>query len=131
MASMANLALKNAAGGAVVGTVLTPSAGDTVPAQWRVETVAPPFARPTLNMVSRSNAKRDVRRVSGKIMMPYAVLNSTTTLYEGVSQPAFSFEMVVGTNVPSTLSDELVAFITSYFADPLIVASLKSQISPT
>jgi len=81
-------------------------------------------------MVARSNAKKDVRRLSGTIKLPYTVTDSTMGVETPLSLPSFSFEMVVGTNVPSSVSDDLVAYAASYFQDATVQASLKSMIAP-
>ena len=130
MPTMANLALKNNAAAAVVGTALSPSAGDNVAAQWRIETAKPPFARAKLWLSARFNQKQDARRVSLKVEVPYTVTNSTTSLEEAVSKILFTGELVVGTNVPTSVSDDAVAYISSFIADPGVIAALKAQIAP-
>lgn len=131
MPSIANLALQNNAASPVVGTVLVPSAGDTVPAQWRVETVKPPFTRTLISMMTRYNTKRTARHVDVKITCPYTAVDTTTSQDVLVANMLFTGTLVVPTNVPSSASDDLVAYIKTFFADATVVASLKSQFAPT
>lgn len=131
MPSIANLALQNNLGGAVTGTVLVPSAGDTVPAQWRVESAKPPFARTLISMMTRYNTKRTARHVDVKITFPHTATDTTTSQDVLVASMLFTGTLVVPTNVPSNASDDLVAYIKTFFADATVIASLKSQFAPT
>lgn len=136
MPNMANLSLKNSAGTTVTAVALSPSAGDAVPARWRVENaILAPFLRPTVEMTSRyskfssGRSNRAVRRVDIKITVPHYKDSAGNMVPDG--QTLFDAQLVVPQTVAPTLTDEAVALITSAFADALVAASLKSQISPT
>lgn len=137
MPSMANLSLKNNAGTTVTAVALSPSAGDSVPARWRVETaLLAPSMRPIVEMTSRyskfssGRVNRAVRRVDIKITVPhYKVDAAGNNIADG--QTLFDAQLVVPQSVAPTLTDEAVALIVSAFGDSLVASSLKSQISPT
>lgn len=131
MPSIANLSLQNNAAVAVVGTALVPSAGDTVAAQWRVETTKPPFARTGISMMSRFNTKRTARHIDVKISMPITTTNTTTSLEELVATALFSGTLILPTNAPSTATDDLVAYVKTFFADAGVVLALKAGYAPT
>lgn len=131
MPQIANLSLQNNAATAVVGTVLVPSAGDSVPAQWRVESSKPPFARTQISMMARYNTKRTARHVDVKITFPYTTIDRNTAQDVLVASMLFTGTLVVPTNVPSSASDDLVAYIKTFFADATVTASLQSQFAPT
>lgn len=131
MPAMGNLALKNNAGTAVVGTALTPSAGDTVPAKWRIESAVAPAFRPILSLSTRDSGDGKSRRAVIKLSMPFTATNSTLGLPVVVDRELFSADIVVGNQIPSTSSDDFVAYVSSFLADPLVVASLKAMIAPT
>lgn len=133
MASMASISLVDPA--ALVPTVLaaalSPSAGDSVPAQWRIETAHPPAYRPKIQLVTRSNAKKDVRRVSAKIEVPYVVVGTASPLPVMVSTPFLTFELVVPQITDTLTVDNLVAYAQSFIGSSLVRETLRTQISPT
>lgn len=133
MASMASISLVDPA--AMVPTVLAaalaPSAGDSVPAQWRIETAHPPVFRPKIMLVSRPNAKKDVRRVSAKIEVPYVVVGTASPLPILVSTPFLTFELVVPQITDNGTIDNLVAYAQSFIGSSLVREVLRTQIAPT
>lgn len=72
MPNMANITVKQANGTTdVVYTALMPSAGDQTPARWHVATAnAVSMFRPSFEMVSRFNQKRDARNISTVLKYP-------------------------------------------------------------
>lgn len=131
MPSIANLALQNNAAVAVVGTALVPSAGDSVAAQWRVETSKPPFARTHISMMSRFNTKRTARHIDVKISMPVTATDTTTSQEVLIATPLFTGTLILPTNAPSSATDDLVAFTKTFFADPGVILALKAGYAPT
>lgn len=131
MPSIANLSLLNNAAVAVVGTALVPSAGDSVAAQWRVETVKPPFARTAISMMSRFNTKRTARHLDVKISMPITATDTTTSQEVLIATALFSGTLILPTNAPSTATDDLVAYVKSFFADAGVIQALKAGYAPT
>jgi hypothetical protein len=131
MPAIANLSLTNNAAVATTGVALQPSAGEGVPAIWRIETTKPPFARPTITMSARANKVKTVRRVDVKLTVPYTVSNSTTTLEEKVAEVTYIISQIVPQNVPTSLVDDSVAYCRTLLADAGVIAALKSQMAPT
>lgn len=109
---------------------MTPSAGDGSSAQWRIETSKPPFARPLFWLTTRPNVKKDARRASIKIEVPYTVQNTTTTLEEPVAKILATVELVVSGEIPTPIVNDAVAYISSMLADANVILALKSQIAP-
>lgn len=136
MPNMANLSLKNNAGTAVTATQLSASAGDGVPARWRVElNTLPPALRPLVEVTSRyskfgsGKANKNVRRIDLKVIVPhYKVL---TDGYAADGQSLFEAHAVIPQTVLSSSTDDAVAYFLSTFADTLMASVFKTQISPT
>jgi hypothetical protein len=131
MPTMANLALKNAAAGAVVGTALTPSAGDKVAARWRIEDANPPFARTLLDVVVTPSADGGIRSVRGSMKTPFVYTDTTTGLKESTVYVQGTFSFSVPQEIPTATTDDASAYFTSFIADTLIQSVCKSQIAPT
>lgn len=131
MPSIANIALQNAAAAAVTATALVPSAGDKVAAQWRVENTKPPFARTTISMVSRFNAKRTARHIDIKITKPMSYTDSVTSQEVVTGSMLFTGTLIVPTSAQTTDSDDMVAYVRTCLADSGVVACLKAGYSPT
>ncbi len=130
MPNMANVTLKNAAGTDVTAVALSASAGDNTPAKWRVEdTSVPPLYRPYIEVKASANGNKEVRRVSGKVEMPYQV--TVDGIPQAISKPAFAFEAVVSQLTSQAAVDDWVAYVTSFINSTLFKDTLKSQISPT
>lgn len=130
MPSMANLSLTNAAAAAVTATVLTPSAGDTVPARWRIENSNPPAFRPTLSLVAKkSGGDGNVRRVAVDIAIPNP--QTVSGVLANVGTVRFKGDLIVDQEIPTSVVDDAVAYLSSFFASVLIKEALKSQIAPT
>lgn len=131
MPAIANLALQNNAAAAVVGTALVPSSGDTSPAVWRVETAKPPFARPILQMSSKWNTKRTARHVDVKISVPYTVNNTATLQEEPVANLLYVASYTFPSNVPTSVSDDFIAYCKTFGTDAGVNACLKAAYAPT
>lgn len=83
MPQMANITVKAANGTTdVVYSQLTPSAGDSVPAKWRAETVSTIVAhRPRVSLLSRDNAKKNGRVLDLRYAYPVQrTINGDPTL---------------------------------------------------
>lgn len=130
MPSMADLSLLNNAAAAVTATALSPSAGDTVPARWRIENANAPAFRPVLLVSSKkSGGDGNVRRVSVDIAVPNPQM--VAGVLTNVGTIRFMGEFVVAQDIPTSVVDDTVAYIASFFNTALIKSTLKSQISPT
>lgn len=131
MPQIQNLSLKDRTAGAIVGLALVPSAGDQSPARWRVESAKPPFARATVEMQSRFNQKRTARYVDVKITFPYTVTDSATSQEVPVATGLFTGQLILPMTMASASSDDLVAYVSSFFADAGVISSLKAGYAPT
>jgi len=137
MPNMANLSLKNNAGTTVAASALSASAGDGVPARWRVELSGPPPAfRPTVEVTSRyskfgsGKANKNVRRIDLKVVVPHYVVDANFN-YVADGQSLFEAQAVIPQTVQSSATDDAVAYFLSTFADTLMASVFKTQISPT
>lgn len=131
MPSMANLSLQNNAAAAVTGTAISPSAGDSVDAIWRIENTNPPMTRTTITMKARPNRDRTVRTVEVKIVAPRTYTDGNTGLVMTDSRATFVGSFVVPQGIDSSRIDDTVAYIKTFFADATVIACLKSQTAPT
>lgn len=131
MPSMANLSLQNNAAAAVTGTVITPSAGDTVAAIWRIETGSPPNCRTVLTLSAKANKDKTVRTVEVKITQPRTYTDANTGLVLTDSRASFVGSFIVPQNIESSRIDDMVAYVKTFFADATVVAALKAQVAPT
>lgn len=132
MPNMANITLKNSAGVDVTAVKLTPSAGDNVAAQWRIEDLAlAPAFRPVLQLVSRWNAARDARRLEYRIVTPdarvFPAADTTTLVGKVLSTGSHVVPQVLSTEV----SDDASAYLASFISSALVQESLKSGFAPT
>lgn len=131
MPAIANLALQNNAAAAVTATAIVPSSGDTSPARWRIENTDPPFARTEIQMQSRFNTKRTARHVDIKISAPYTATDANTAQKVLVATALFQGTLILPTNIPTSFSDDVVAYLKTCLADATVLASLKAGYAPT
>lgn len=132
MPSMANITVKASNGTTdVVYTALTPSAGDTVPAQWRVENGSQNNAKPMAKLVSRWNQNKSARRMDFMYEYPQTATDTTTGLVTVVNRIPISLTMALPAAVPDTVVAEAVAQATNLLVSTLIRASMNAGFSPT
>lgn len=131
MPQMANVTVKAADGTTdVVYTALTPSAGDSVPAKWRVETAAAVVAnRPTQSMLAQDTTKKDARKVILRGKYPV----SRTVNGEVVQVGVIPLELsgVIGLQFTQAEIDEAVMQHTNFCVSALIRNSFKAGYAPT
>lgn len=131
MPNMANIVIKDAANVDVTATALTPSAGDSSTARWRVEdTTVPPMFRPEFSALARPSSDKASRRVQMKLNVPYAFAGT-----DGLTKKSGSIltviDFVVPQDIPTSVVDDAVAYTRSFIQSSLITAVLSSQIAPT
>lgn len=132
MPQMANVTVKAANGTTdVVYTALTPSAGDTVAAQWRQED-ATRFAglRDAVSFDTRYNGPRDARRFRIAFVFPYAVTDAQGKQTSDAKVP-MEFTGVIPQNVPDSVISEAIARATAFLNSALAKDSLKAGYAPT
>ncbi len=133
MPSMANITVKKADGTTdVVYTQLTPSAGDKVPAQWRVESIGTVAGnRPTYSVTSRYTADKKARIVEGKLTYPETFTDSTTGIISVRNREVYSHSSIVHLDVADSVVAELAAQGANLQKSVLIQDVLKSGFAPT
>lgn len=131
MPSMANITVKADNGTTdVVYTALTPSAGDSVAAQWRVDAASTkPAFRPSVEMRSQYNGPRSARRVNVRAKYPVVeTVNGADTL---VGTIPVEFTMTLPLGVADTATAEAVSQFGNLLVSSLIRSSIKAGFSPT
>lgn len=131
MPQMANVTVKAANGTTdVVYTALTPSAGDAIPAKWRVETASTVVAnRPVQSLLAQDTAKKDARKVILRGKYPVERIINGAVVQVGVIPLEFSG--VIGMQFTQAEIDEAVMQHTNFCAHSLIRDSFKSGYGPT
>lgn len=132
MPQIANITVKKADGVTdQVWTVLTPSAGDKVPAIWENLDVGTTKAtRPTFRFVATDNGPRTVRRCTASFLWPV----SGTDAYGRsvvVDRVPLSATFEVPTNVLLSSANEAVVQFTNLVASALIQQCASSGVAPT
>lgn len=107
MPAIANYTVKKADGTTdIVFNAMSGSAGDNSPAFWRQDTGAaaglPIGLRSTLKVSSGWNGPKTARRVTLQGVFPYAVQDSTTTLYMARDRALFDGVFLLPQSMPST-----------------------------
>lgn len=131
---MANIATIGVTDGASVArdfTALSGSNGDGSPAVWRLESAKPIFARPVATLLARNNKAKTARHLDMKIIVPYTVLNASTSQEEAVARAMFMGTWILPSNAPQTTSDDLVSFVYGMVANGTMFAQLKTGYSFT
>lgn len=133
MPNMANITVKKADGTTdVVYTALSPSAGDKVPALWRVESIGNVSGnRPTFAVSTRSSQDKGARITEGKLLYPETFTDSTTGLISVKNREMFSFSAITHANATDVVIAEVAAQAANLVKSVLIQDVLKSGFAPT
>lgn len=131
MPQMDNVTVKAANGTTdVVYTALTPSAGDSIPAKWRVETASTIVAnRPTQSMLAQDTTRKDARKVILRGKYPVERTINGAVVQVGVIPLELSG--VIGLQFTQAEIDEAVMQHTNFCVSTLIRNSFKSGYGPT
>jgi hypothetical protein len=113
MPSMANIVVKKADDTTnITYDVVSASGGDMSPAVWRQDTGAvaglPVGLRNVFKLSSKWNGPKTARQISFELTMPYAVQDSTTTLYSAKDRVVFNGMMTVPQGIPAANINEAV-----------------------
>lgn len=126
MPSMANIVVKKNDGTTdITYTALTPSAGDSVAAQWRENTPSIAAFRPFVSMRTQFNGPRTARRF---VMTGKFPVEDTGVLLGTIP---FTFEGTIPLGVTDTAVNEAVSQFTNLVVSTLIRDSLKAGYAPT
>lgn len=133
MPNMADIVVKKADGTTdITYTALTPSSGDKVPAQWRVESLgAVAGNRPTLTLSSRYSQDRKARLVEGRVVLPETFTDTTTGIISVRNREMFSFNTVIHLDTSDSVISELAAQSANLLKGSLIQSVLKTGFAPT
>jgi hypothetical protein len=127
MPSMASITVKKFDGVTdIVYDALSASGGDSSPAVWRQDTGAaaglPVGLRNIYKLTTKWNGPKTARQMSFELTMPYAVQDSTTTLYSAKDRVVVSGMMTIPQGIPATNLNE-----ATYQALNLLGALLTRQ----
>lgn len=133
MPNMADIVVKKADGTTdITYTALTPSSGDRVPAQWRVEALGTVAGnRPTLVVSSRYSQDRKARLVEGRVVLPETFTDSTTGIISVRNREMFSFNTVVHLDVSDVIVSELAAQSANLLKSALLQSVIKTGFAPS
>lgn len=133
MPSMANITVKMANGSTdVVYTAKSPSAGDTVPAIWRNETVGNAAAHmPELRLTFRDSPDKARRKGRATYVYPQIATDTTTTLTKVVNKAMAGVDFDIPKGMPNTVTAEFAAQFGNLFAAALLKACVQDGFSAT
>jgi len=119
----------------IVYDALSSSGGDGSPAVWRQDTGAPaglPVGfRPVLKLTTGNNGPKTARQARINFAYPYAVQDSTTTLYQSKDRVVFDGMITVPQGIPSSAINEAVHQLLNMLATAQIKASVANGYAPT
>jgi hypothetical protein len=135
MPSMASITVKKADGTTdIVYDAIAASGGESSPAVWRQDTGAaaglPVGLRSLFKVSSKWNGPKTARQLSFEFSMPYAVQDSTTTLYSAKDRVVFTGVLTLPQGIPSANLNE-VNQVLNLMASTLIKSSAQAGYAPT
>lgn len=136
MPAMASITVKKADGTTdIVYDAVTGAGGDGSPAVWRQDTGAaaglPVGLRPTLKLVSKWNGPKTARVLVPEFVYPYAVQDSTTTLYSAKDRVVYSNGAFTAPQaIPATVLNEAAAQGMNLLGSALIKSCLQTGYAP-
>lgn len=135
MPQMAPLTVKKDDGTTnIVYDVLNASGGDAAPAIWRQDTGAPaglPVGlRSIFKLLSKWNGPKTARQTRFNFVMPYAVQDSTTTLYNAYDRVVLDGVITVPQGIPASVINEACAQSLNLLATTLVKQSCQAGYAP-
>jgi len=135
MPAMASITVKKYDGTTdIVYDALSASGGDGSPAVWRQDTGAaaalPVGLRQTFKLISTWNGPKTARQLKGNFVMPYAVQDSTTTLYSAKDRIVADFIITLPQGIPAATLQEVHQFL-NLMAASLTKSSAVAGFAPT
>lgn len=136
MPVMANITVKKADNVTdIVYDQLGGSGGDSSPAIWRQDTGAaaglPVGLRSMLKVQTSWNGPKTARQLKLSFSAPYAVQDTTTTLYQSKDRVVGEVFLTIPQAIPATNINEATAQMLHLCAAALIKASAASGYAPT
>jgi hypothetical protein len=134
MPSMASITVKKADGITdIVYDAVTAAGGDNLPAVWRQDTGAaaglPVGLRPQLKLASKWNGPKTARLMTFEYVFPYAVQDSTTTLYSAKDRIVMTGTITMPQGIPSAGLNE-VNQLLNLMGSTLVKTSVQSGYAP-
>lgn len=118
----------------IVYDAISASGGDTSPAIWRQDTGAaaglPVGLRSIFKMFQAWNGPKTARVIRSMLRFPYAVQDSTTTLYSAKDSIAVDVTVTVPQSVPATQINEATYQAMNLCAALLVKQSLAAGYAP-
>jgi len=136
MPTMASITVKKFDGTTdIVYDALSASGGESSPAVWRQDTGAPiglPVGlRPTLKMTSKWNGPKTARIATFEYVYPYAVQDTTTTLYSARDRVVVNNGAVTcPQGIPANILNEATYQYANLMASTLIKSSMAAGYAP-
>lgn len=136
MPSMASLTVKKSDGTTdIVFDALSGSGGDSSPAVWRQDTGAaaglPVGLRSNFRLWTAWNGPRTARVVKFDLAFPYAVQDSTTTLYSAKDRVVYQGQIILPVGIPATWLNESAYQGLNLLDALLIRQAVAAGYSPT
>jgi hypothetical protein len=135
MPIMASITVKKADGTTnIVYDAVSASGGDATPAVWRQDTGAnaalPVGLRSIFRMMTQWNGPKTARQVKVSFNAPYAVQDSTTTLFTAKDRALFDGNFTIPQGLPASQINEFVAQCFNLVASQLVVQSAQAGYAP-
>lgn len=136
MPSMASITVKKADGTTdIVYDALSASGGDNSPAVWRQDTGAtaglPVGLRNLFKLWTAWNGPKTARAMKFNFVVPYAVQDTTTTLYSAKDRVVFDGIVTIPQGIPASAINEAVYQGLNLLASTLVKQSGAAGYAPT
>jgi hypothetical protein len=113
---------------------LNASGGDSSPALWRQDTGAaaglPVGLRSLFKLSSKWNGPKTARQLQFELSFPYAVQDSTTTLYSAKDRVVYSGVITLPQGIPSAQINEAASQGLKLLASALVISSAQAGYAP-
>lgn len=135
MPTMASITVKKADGTTdIVFDAISASGGETSPAVWRQDTGAtaglPVGLRSSMQVSSKWNGPKTARQVQFNIALPYAVQDSTTTLYSAKDRIVLQGVCTLPVGIPSANLNEVNQAL-NLLSSALIKSTMQTGYAPS
>jgi len=135
MPTMASITVKKNDGTTdIIYDALTASGGEGIPAVWRQDTGntagLPVGLRSQFSLATKWNGPKTARQVKFDLSFPYAVQDSTTTLYSAKDRVVYSGIITIPQAIPSSSINEAVAQGLNLLAAALTKSSAQAGYAP-
>jgi hypothetical protein len=136
MPTMASITVKKFDGTTdIVYDALSSSGGDNSPAVWRQDTGAaaglPVGLRNLFRLLTKWNGPKTARQMTFEYVSPYAVQDSTTTLYSAKDRVVVSGIATIPQGVPASAINEAIYQSMNLLASSLVKQSGAAGYAPT